>query len=787
MKSFLLLLLVWLPVCTQAQSVGSIQGTVSTTTQARVSYVTIFLKELRIGTTTSESGYFTLNHIKPGTYILRITAIGWQELEQSITVEANQTTQLTLVLTEKSQQLDEVQVIGNGNINETPVNVGKIAIKPMDLPQSVAVIGGEILKRQQSLHLGDALQNINGVYVMGTTGGAQEELAGRGFAFGSNNTFKNGVRYNNGIMPEVSALERIEVLKGSSAILFGNVAAGGVINLITKKPKFEKGGEIAMRAGSYGFYKPSLDLYGAFANSTQTAYRIHTTYEKAQSFRDEVNAERFYINPSFLYKIGNKTQLLLEGDYLRDNRTSDFGIGAINYTLIDVPRNRFLGVNWAKNQTEQKSATLTVTHTFNTHWQLRGVAATQAYDNDLFGSTRPNSSGNLVQTNGTWIRGIQRTQIDEAYHLLQLDLMGTFKTGFLGHQLLFGADADQYKTHTTAYHALTKYDSINVFDLNQYEQRTDIPQLSRNTLTKNTINRTGIYLQDLVSIGKKTKVLAGIRWNYLENPSDTYTYAKNTSDLKTTYDQAFTPRFGLVYQPTKNTSLFASYANSFTINAGVDINSNPLRPSFIDQYEAGIKNMLFKGLVTANVTVYQIVNSNLAQAVQPVPKDKPNARELAGEVTSKGLEVDLTTKPVYGFSVLAGYSYNDTRYTRSNIYIDGSRLRYNPSHTANASIHYAFSDKSLLKNFTLGMGLFYMGDRVAGRSTRLTVPNDTYKLIPLPNFTILDASVGYLTQSFAIRLKVSNLLNVLSYQVHDDNSVNPIAPRQLSVTASYTF
>ena len=121
--------------------------------------------------------------------------------------------------------------------------------------------------------MADVLRNFNGVYLMGTTGGVQQEIAARGFALNSSNTFKNGVRYNNGVSPEMSSLEKVEILKGSAAILYGNVAAGGIINLVTKKPNFQKGGEISMRFDSYKFYKPYLDLYGLLDQKGKIGFR----------------------------------------------------------------------------------------------------------------------------------------------------------------------------------------------------------------------------------------------------------------------------------------------------------------------------------------------------------------------------------------------------------------------------------------------------------------------------------------------------------------------------------
>jgi iron complex outermembrane receptor protein len=303
----------------------------------------------------------------------------------------------------------------------------------------------------------------------------------------------------------------------------------------------------------------------------------------------------------------------------------------------------------------------------------------------------------------------------------------------------------------------------------------------------------------LITITEKLKILAGIRYSYLETYSAAYTNTKgelvlNQDQPVRRYDQAFSPRVGVVYQPLKTTSLFASYANSFNPNTGAtakDINFQPLSPSIVDQYEIGVKNDLFDGLLSANVTLYQIINSDFPQAVFPAPDANlglnPTAQEMAGEVTSKGLEVDIMTKSFQGFSFIGGYSYNQTKYTKSNIYQVGSRLRYNPAHTANASVYYTFSQAHLLKGFNAGLSAFYVGDMVAGRSTRLTVPDDVFQLISLPNFFQFDVSAGYTVNNLSLRVRATNLFNKLSYYAHDDNSINPIAPRMLATTVSYRF
>ena len=790
-QSFVLLLfLLTFPVPVHAEGPidgkpgGTLRGVARTANGQPVPFIRLTIHDLNKSATANEEGIFILKGIPAGQHTLRASGVGLQMLEQTVSITDGQSTEVNLIVTESTSQLTEVAVKGVKSHNQEPVLIGKIAIRPLDLPQSIAVVEREVLERQQTLRLSDALMNVNGVYVMGTTGGSQEEIAGRGFAFNSSNTFKNGTRFNNGAMPELSALERIEVIKGSSAILFGNVAAGGVINLVTKKPRFDAGGQVTMRVGSYGFYKPSVDVYGGIGNSQRVAYRFNATYENSRSFRDNVSSERVYVNPSLLVKLNAKTDLVLEADYLKDNRTADFGTGAINYVLADIPRSRFLGVSWSYNHLNQSSASATVTHRFNQQWQLRATGAVQDYNSDLFANQRPNGNSQFIKTNGDWVRGIQRTSVAENYYVGQVDLTGQFSTGRIKHTLLFGADADQYRTNTTAYNPVNVYDTINVFNLDKYRQRTDISTLTTRTLTKAPIDRAGVYVQDLLSISEKLKVLAGVRWSYQQTGSNVLTYADGKTASTYTYADAFTPRFGIVYQPTPMTSLFVSYANSFNINTGVDVTGNALPPSFINQYEAGIKNDLFGGLFSANLTAYQIVNSNLAQTSLVNGNTNTNIKELAGEVTSRGVEVDLKSKSYRGFSFIGGYSYNQTKYTQSNTYVVGSLLVYNPKNTANISLYYA---PARLRGFNAGITTFYTGDRVAGRSTRVTVANDTYRLMPVPSFTQVDLSVGYGAGRFSLRTKLSNVFNVLSYYVHDDNSVNPIAPRQVSATLGFRW
>ena len=755
---------------------SSLEGIVRDVKQQVVPGVSIRLIELKHGKPSDVEGRFNFRGLKPGMYTLQASFVGYKTLQEKVNLVADKTLHLNLELVESSNDLKEIVVVGYMSQNEKPITIGKLPIKPMDLPQSIVTLDKSLLESQQVNRMSDVLMNTNGVYIFGATGGYQEEIAARGFSMASSNTFKNGMRYANGMISELSGVEKVEILKGSAAILYGNVAAGGVLNLVTKKPKFNFGGEMSLRTGSWGLYKPSVDVYGGL--SKNIAVRLNTSAEQAKSFRVGVSSERVYVNPSILFKLGKKTELMLEGDYLADQRTPDFGAGIINYQIVDIPRERFLGVAWSNIKSSQSSITTTLTHQINENWTLKWMNGWRQNTSNLFSNTRPNA-GSLISANGQWIRNLQKSEVEESYGITQLDLIGSLNLAGMKHQVLVGLDSDFYNTDTYAYNQFARYDTVNVYASSLKPSRSDQPTMTPFTKTMAPIRRFGIYAQDLIHLNEQWKVLAGIRYSYQQTLSDVYNYTTNKTASSSNFDGAFSPRLGIVYKPSLNHAFFASYSNSFTLNTGVDINNQALPPSLIDQYEVGVKNDILDGLVSLNVTAYRILNNNLAQNVLVNATTYSYVKEMAGSVQSEGIELDVMSKPMAGFTLSGGYSFNETKYVKSNTYIEGSLLKYNPRHTANLGIQYRH------QGFQLGLTTVYIGERFAGRSTRVLVANDAYRLIALPEYVQADLTAGYTFKKMSLRARVANLGDVLSYNVHDDNSVNPIAPRNYSLTLTY--
>ena len=781
-----------------AQNNAEISGTVKTSDGKPASYISVGLKETNKSVVTDEEGAYTLKNIKPGNYTLKVSAIGITAQEKDIQLKAGQNSQQDFYISQSSSQLKEVSINGRHTPNQKPVSLGKIGIAPKDLPQAVQVIGTRIIQDQQANRLSDVMKNVNGVALGANRGSVGENFYARGYSLGANNVFKNGVRTTIGGMPEASTLESVEVLKGSAALLYGGVTGGAVVNMVTKKPKFEYGGEVSMRAGSYGLLKPTVDLYGPISN--KLAFRVIGTYEKGDSYRNVVESERLYVNPSLLYRISDKTDITLQGDYLKSDFTPDFGIGTVGNAISPLARNTYINTPWAYNNTNTATAQLSLNHQFNENWKINASASLQSYKRNYFSAERPfaDAAGNVP-------RNLTRSQMTEFTYNEQINLNGTFHTGSLKHTLLVGVDADQSNTNAYAFNygidqagkdiISYNYGNINLLDPTTYNTRTDIPLTNRIRDTYTPIYRMGAFVQDMVEVTDQFKVLAGIRWSYQKTPTTTITDEKNQAVTKGTaadkIDKAFSPKMGLIYQPLKTTSFYVSYANNFTSNSGVDIYDVPMGPSIIDQYEAGIKNDFLDGRLTANVTWYKILNDKYAQTalfnLDGTPNSDGNIKEFSGKSASDGLEIDITGTLTKGLSFLAGYSYNYMRYTEtidSTGIVEGERLVGTTKNTANGTLFYTVGSGPM-KGLKLGASAFYTGDRNGGRNTNKA--GTTSGIISIKGFTTLDLSAGYTWKKLSLLGKISNLTNELNYYVHENYSVNPIPPRQFITTLAYKF
>jgi len=699
------------------------------------------------------------------------------------------------------QTIEDVNLHKTGNPNKAKPLSTKSNLTVMETPQPIAIVTHEIIEQQQARQLSDVIKNVNGIYITSSRGGSQDSFGGRGFIFGNDNIFKNGSRVSSGVFPEVTGLERVEVLKGANAMLYGNVGPGGIVNLITKKPKFEFGGTLGFSAGSWKSYKPTVDIYSPL--SKNVAVRVNGAYEYAESFRDLVKSKKNYLNPSFLFNLSENTQLIVEGDYLYHNFTPDFGIGSvvddatgISRLATEISRNQFLGTDWQYQTTQQATTDVILNHKFNKNWALNAVASYQNYTKDYFSTERIrwiyNSKDNNF--NPVWARPVGKTYNEQNYTSLQINLNGEFKTGNLGHKLLVGTDGDYSQADTQNFKlSTTTLDKFFLNDPSTWINETPMPASDKTFRRRISTRRFGFYAQDLVELTKSLKVLAGVRYSYLTNgeSSDNIFMPGFTPPKASpkTEDHAFSPKAGIIYNPDDNISVFATYTNSFVPNTGTTVHFEALKPSTVDQYEIGLKKNIFSNTVSFNVTAYQIINNNTYTTARFNADGKENSntslKEYAGRVRSRGAELDITGNPLSNLSLIGGISYNHAVYTETPDdvgYVENQRLVRTPSITANASVFYTF--RRFARGLTIGTTAFYTGDRKAGWND-LKNQKQITRMIDVGGFTTIDVSLGYEWKKLVIQGKIGNLFDVVNYNVHENYSVNPISPRNYYFTLTY--
>lgn len=486
----------------------------------------------------------------------------------------------------------------------------------------------------------------------------------------------------------------------------------------------------------------------------------------------------------------------------------------ISHFSTGLSRTDFIGAPWQFQKVQMFTHTLTLNHEFSPNLQWNTIVSYQNYTRDYYSTERiqwlVNTQDDSINPERSYYQSLNRLYNEQNYTALQSNLNAEFTTYEIKHKLLLGVDLDYNKadayTYFTTLGNTTRDFPINAYPgaltyLDRPETWNNIPQLPsyKKDLTILPTQRLGAYIQDLMGYGK-VKILAGIRFNYLETKSSTYIDYKNNRPAvlrsnNRLSERAFSPRIGLIYEINDKTMAFASYSNSFTPNntgSNTDIFGNPLPSSVIDQYEVGLKSNIIKKTVSLNFTLYRIDNNNLVSTAlfdkDGNENNNSNLKFLAGQSRSQGVELDFTGNPSPSLSLLGGVSYNHAQFLKTpdtkGSFVEGERITRTPTVTANASVFYTLP--KYVKGLKLGLTAFYTGDRLAGwNNTKYPAANQVNRIVKLGGFTTIDFSLGYQYKRFLFQGKVGNILDVIDYNVHENYSVNPITPRNLYFTLSY--
>ncbi|WP_317106717.1 TonB-dependent siderophore receptor [Chroococcidiopsis sp. SAG 2025] len=497
-----------------------------------------------------------------------------------------------------------------------------------DIPQSIQVVPREVLRDQNITRISEAARNVSSVTVQGGFGNNTDNYVIRGFATYDN--LRNGFRDIDSYQSTAN-IERVEVLKGPTSVLYGQFEPGGVVNYITKKPLSEPyfSGDITI--GSYDYYRPSIDISGPLNSDRSLLYRLNVAYENFDSFVDFVNGETFTISPVITAKLGDATTLTLEYEYSRNSRDFYDGLLPEKVTFqLPISRN-FSEPESSPYLRDVDRAGLTLEHRFSDRLQLRSAFSAFFSSEDI---EYVRSIGQLEPDGRTVPHEYRQNEISQTNYYLQTDLIGKFNTGSISHQMLLGLEyVRDIRTDDCCQGA--EFTGLDIFDP---VYGSPLPTtLEPGDFTETKSDTVGIYLQDQITLLSNLKLLLGGRVDFFNRNTNVRSGIDGSEEEENLYETPFSPRIGLVYQPIEPISLYASYSRSFVPSDSRTVDGGFLPPTRGTQYEVGIKSEFLDGRLSATLAAYEITKTNVATT----DPDNIDFSIAIGEVKSRGIEFDL--------------------------------------------------------------------------------------------------------------------------------------------------
>ncbi len=629
----------------------------------------------------------------------------------------------------------------------------KLDVPLRDVPQSVQFVDKELIRAQGAVDMKDVLRNVSGV-APSQGEGRRDQFYIRGFD-ATRDTLLDGMRDDSLYFRDLGNVERIEVLKGPAAVLYGRGSAGGVINRVTKKPVKTPVREVTLSGGSENFRRIDLDLGGAAGE--QAAFRLTGAYEAGDNYRDVVHSERAVLAPSIAWTAGRDTSFLLQTEFLHQNRTPDRGIPSLNGVPADVPVGNFYGERYDYARTDAQNARFNVEHAVNDKLVLRNNFQ---YSKVKLDAINTRTLG-LAAANTQVRRQITYFPQDQSNFLNQTEAAYQLDAGGVRHSLLTGVELGHQKSGRLVRAAATTSVSLQApQQLMAMPDLAALPVTIDNDFKSDTV---AWYAQDQVSLNEQWKMLAGVRFDRFKQEQDD----RRTGLVQSRTDSVWSPRIGVVYQPGQAHALYANLSRSF-LPVGNDFfyggkDFAQIKPVESLQKEIGDKSEWFGGRLQSTVALYEITQRNVATKD---PSDPAGVRQVqTGEQQSRGLEVDLTGNLAQGWKVFANATVNHARITQSNNYKVGNRPANIPKHAAGL-----WSNYELGHGFTIGAGAFYVGDRFAVEDNA----------VRLPSYVRLDAMLGYKGKNWEAGLNLNNLADKVYYESANNNfQIQPGAPRSV--------
>jgi catecholate siderophore receptor len=632
----------------------------------------------------------------------------------------------------------------------------------VNVPQAITVISREQLDDQGMLSLGKALRYVPGV-VLGQGEGHRDQVTLRG----QNSTadfFVNGIRDDAQYYRPLYNVERVEVLKGANAMIFGRGGGGGAINRVSKAPEFGSlRGSVSGGVNSFGAWDLAADIGAPLANNL--GLRLNATYEQFDNHRQNFGGHFVGVTPTLGAKLGSDTRLTMTYEYAEDRRMTDRGVPSQG----GLPLRGYDDTSFGSPQTNTSEVTAHLAHARLDHEfssSLTGNLTVQFADYTKFYSNI--YPGSAVSPTNTVTLAAYNSGTDRQNLIGQGNLVWKGSTGSLGHTLLVGFEAGDQDTLANRRNGVFPSGSTVAL-----AQTITIPPVTFPAVTSASNSNSSFwsaYLQDQLDLGEHVKIVGGVRFDRFTISSTNLVsgFQGHRSDSK------WSPRLGLILKPGESLSVYGSYAVSFLPQSGdqftvLDATTQALAPEEFENLELGFKWDINPGLAFT-AAAYRLDRSN-TRATDPIS----GSIVLSGSSRTKGIELSLTGRITKRLDVSMGYALQEGEITATTTAAPaGRKLAQLPRHQASAWARYDISP-----SLGLGLGVLHQSSQYA------TISNG----VRLPAFTRIDAALFYdVSEKIALQLNVENLTDTDYFPAaHTDNNISTGEPINVKLTARVKF
>ncbi len=670
-------------------------------------------------------------------------------------------------VTEVAAAADIADIVVTGQRGEYGVKSTSTATRTdtdlKNIPQALTVISESQIEDQQLRSVQELL-----MFVPGATPGTGEANRDQITLRGNNSTadfFLDGIRDDVQYFRDFYNVDRVEVLKGPNAMIFGRGGGGGVINRVTKRATIGEHYEMIASGDSFGGVRLSADLDQPLADDL--GIRVNGLYENGDSFRRFVDLERYGINPTIGWQAGPNTRIDLGYENFHDRRTTDRGVPSLAGRPIAGQDRTFFGdPDDSFSEADVNIINLAVRHEFATGLALRHRTLFGDYDK-FYQNVYPVSAVTAVNGVPGLTLGAYNSRNDRRNLFSQTDLIWENRLGGIDQTVLIGFELGRQTSRNQRLSGTVTGARVPVADPTR-DLAVTYARAASDADNRTRATVAAIYVQDQVRPADWLEIVAGIRFDSFRLSVDDQRPQVATRQRR---DEFVSPRLGLVLKPQDNLSFYASYSRSYLPQSGeqfsaLSLTTEALEPERFDNYEVGAKWEPVRGLL-ATATLYRLDRTN-TQA-----RDQLDRIVLTGEARVRGLELGLERSISDRWQVSAGYSWQDAEIARTTTAAPAGRtLPLVPKHSFSLWTRYQV-------NKALGLGL--------GAISRSQSFASISNAVMLPGYTRVDAAAFLrLTRNVQAQLNVENLFDEDYFPTaHNDNNTAPGGPRSVRATLKF--